>query len=171
VDPVLKKLTRLRGIGDVLANRFKDAGLDTFEKIVDAGADGLAKIRGINLRAIPAILAEAAELVVEETEKTVDQAVDRTIILNGRVQEMAKNIRDRFGDELKEKTGKKVEKELLKIVGFLNGLSLKRQKKKVVKGLAKAEKKLAIAEDAGLKKIRKCLKRTRKSLGKISSKF
>jgi len=169
VDPVLKKLTRLRGVGNVLANRFKDAGLDSFEKIVDAGADGLAKIRGINLRAIPAILAEAAGLIVEETEKTGHQAVDKTIILSGRVQELAKNIRDRFGDELKEKTGKKVEKELLKIVGFLDGLSLKRQKMKVVKGLAKAEKKLAIAEGSGLKKIRKCLKRTRKSLGKISS--
>lgn len=171
MDPVLKNLARLRGVGDVLAKRFKDAGLDTFEKIVEAGADGLAKIRGINLRAIPAILAEAAEMIVEETEKTGHLAVDKTMILSGRVQELAKNIRDRFGDELKEKTGKKVEKELLKIVGFLDGISLKRQKKKVVKGLAKAEKKLALAEDAGLKKIRKCLKRTRKSLGKISSHF
>ena len=169
MDPVLKKLTRLRGVGDVLANRLKDAGLDTFEKIVDAGADGLAKIRGINLRAIPAIVAEAAELVVEETEKNVDQTVDKATILSSRVQDLAKNIRDRFADELKEKHGKKVEKELLKIVGFLDGLSLKRQKKKVVKGLAKAEKKLAIAEDAGLKQLRKCLKRTRKSLSKISS--
>jgi len=169
VDPVLKNLTRLRGIGDVLANRFKDAGLDTFEKIVAAGADGLAEIRGINPRAIPAILAEATELHVEETGKTADQAVGKTIILSGRVQEMAKNIRDRFGAELKKKNGKKIEKELLKIVGLLDGLSLKSLKKKVVKGLAKAEKKFPLAEDAGLKKIRKGLKRTRKSLCKISS--
>ncbi|MHC1699061.1 MAG: helix-hairpin-helix domain-containing protein [Geobacteraceae bacterium] len=169
MDPVLKKLTRLRGVGDVIANRFRDAGLDTFEKIVAAGADGLSKIRGINLRAIPAILAQAAELVVEETEKTVDQVVDRTIILSGRAQEMAQNMRDRFGEELKGKTGKKVEKELLKIVGFLDRPALKRQKKKVLKGLAKAEKKLVIVEDAGLKKIRKCLKKARKSLSRISS--
>ena len=171
MDPVLKKLTRLRGVGDVLANRFRDAGLDTFEKIVNAGADGLSKIRGINLRAIPAILAEAAELIVEESEKTVGQVVDRTIMLSGRVQEMAKNVRDRFGEELKGKTGKKVEKELLQIVGFLDGPSLKSKKRKVAKGLARAEKKLAIAEDAGLKKIHKCLKRTRKLLGKISSHY
>ena len=67
------------------------------------------------------------------------------------------------------KTGKKIEKEILKIVGFLDSPSLKKRKNKVAKGLAKAEKRLAIAEDAGLKKIQKCLKRTRKSLGKISS--
>jgi hypothetical protein len=70
---------------------------------------------------------------------------------------------------LKGKAGKKVQKEIYKIVGYLDSPSLKRRKNKVAKGLVKVEKRLAIAEDAGLKKIRKCLKRTRKSLGKISS--
>jgi hypothetical protein len=84
------------------------------------------------------------------------------------VQEIAKNVRDRFGEELKGKTGKKVEKEILEIAGFLDSNSLKIQKKRVAKGLAKAEKKLVVAEDASLKKIRKCLKKTRKSLNKIS---
>ncbi|MGA7826974.1 MAG: helix-hairpin-helix domain-containing protein [Geobacteraceae bacterium] len=169
MDPALKKLTKLRGVGVVLATRLRDIGLDTFEKIVDAGADGLSKVRGINLRAIPAILAQAAELVVEESKQAADQAVDKVGTLSGRVQEVAQDVRDRFSSELKGKTGKKVEKEILKIVRYLDSPSLKRRKKKVAKGLAKAEKRLAIAEEAGLKKIRKCLKRTRKSLSKISS--
>ncbi|MRR06027.1 MAG: helix-hairpin-helix domain-containing protein [Deltaproteobacteria bacterium] len=169
MDPLLKKLTRLRGVGVVLAARLQESGLDSIDKIIAEGADGLHKIRGINPRAIPAILAQAAEMVAEESEKTVTQVVDRTLLLSIRVQEIAKNVRERFGEELKGKTGKKVEKEILKIAAFLDPNTLKIQKKRVVKGLAKAEKKLVVAEDTSLKKIRKCLKRTRKSLNKISS--
>lgn len=168
MDPMLKKLTRLRGVGVVLATRLKESGLESYDRIIVAGADGLQKIRGINPRAIPAILAQAAEMAAEESEKTVTQVVDKTSLLSNRVQEIAKNVRDRFGEELKGKTGKKVEKEILKIAGFLDKNSLKIQKKRVAKGLAKAEKKLVVAEDASLKKIRKCLKRIRKSLNKIS---
>lgn len=169
MDSVLKKLTRLRGVGIVLAKRFNDAGLDTFEKIVEAKAEGLSKIRGINLRAVPTILAQAAELLVEETEKTADQVVDKPLVLRGRVQAVAQNIQDRFGDELKGKTAKRIEKEIIKIVALLDRPSIKSQKKRVVKGLARADKKLLIAEHAGLKKIRKCLKKTRKTLRKFSS--
>jgi len=169
MDPLIKKLTRIRGVGLVLAARLRDSGLVSFEKIVDAGVDGLQKIRGINPRAIPAILAQAAEILAEEAEKTVSPSLNRASLLSGRVQEIAQNVRVRFGEELQGKAAKKVEKEILKIAGYLDSSSLKSRKKRVVKGLAKAEKRLAIAEDAGLKKIRKCLKRTRKSLGRISS--
>ncbi|MDD2336202.1 MAG: helix-hairpin-helix domain-containing protein [Geobacteraceae bacterium] len=169
MDPLIKKLTRLRGVGLVLATRLKDSGLDSFEKIVDAGVDDLRKIRGINPRVIPSILAQAAEMIAEETEKIAGNLHDRASILSSRVQDLAQTVHKRFGEELKGKAGKKVEKEIHKIVGFLDSPSLKKRKNKVVKGLAKAEKRLSIAEDAGLKKIRKCLKRTRKSLGKISS--
>jgi phosphopantetheine adenylyltransferase len=168
MDPLIKKLSRLRGVGVVLAARLKESGLGSYDRIIAEGADGLHKIRGINPRAIPAILAQAAEMVTEESDKTVTQVVDRTSLLSNRVQEIAKNVRDRFGEELKGKTGKKVEKEILEIAGILDPNSLKIQKKRVAKGLAKAEKKLVVAEDASLKKIRKCLKRTRKSLNKIS---
>lgn len=169
MDPLIKKLTRLRGVGVILAARFRDSGLDSFEKIVEAGADGLQKIRGINPRVIASILSQAAGMIAEESEKTVGYLQDRASLLSSRVQEIAQTVHNRFGDELKGKVGKKVQKEIFKIVCYLDSPSLKRQKNKVTKGLAKAEKRLAIAEDAGLKKIRKCLKRTRKSLGKISS--
>jgi hypothetical protein len=169
VDPLIKNLTRLRGVGEILAARLCDSGLDSFEKIVGAGVDGLQKIRGINPRVIPAILTQAAELIAEESEKTACYVQDKASLLSCRVQEIAQSVTNRFGEELKGKAGKKVEKEIHKIVGLLDSPSLKSRKNKIAKGLAKAEKKLAIAEDAGLKKIRKCLKRTRKSLGKISS--
>ena len=169
MDPLIKNLTRLRGVGVILAARFRDSGLDSFEKIVEAGGTGLQKIRGINPRVIPSILSQAAGMIAEESEKTVGYIQDRASLLSSRVQEIAQTVHNRFGEELKGKTGKKVQKEIYKIVGYLDSPSLKRRKNKVAKGLVKAEKRLAIAEDAGLKKIRKCLKRTRKSLGKISS--
>jgi hypothetical protein len=169
MDPLLKKLTRLRGVGVVLATRFKDSGLDTFEKIAAVGEEGLSKVRGINLRAVPAILVQAAELAAEEAGRVIDQAADKATSLSARVQDVTRNVRDRFGDELQGKTGKKIEKEIFKIIDYLDSTSLKRSKKKVAKGIAKAEKRLAMAEKASLKKIRKCLKRTRKSLAKISS--
>lgn len=169
MDPLLKKLTRLRGVGVILAARFRDSGLDSFEKIVAAGSDGLQKIRGINPRVIPSILSQAAGMIAEESEKTVGYIQDRASLLSSRVQEIAQTVHNRFGEELKGKAGKKVQKEIHKLVGYLDSPSLKSRRNKVAKGLAKAEKRLAIAEDAGLKKIRKCLKRTRKSLGKISS--
>jgi hypothetical protein len=168
MDPLVKKLTRLRGVGVVLATRFKDSGLDSFERITAAGTDGLQKIRGINPRAIPSILAQAAGMVSEESEKTVAQVQDKASLLSVRVQEIARSVRDRFGDDLKGKTAKKVEREIHKITRFLDKASVKGGKKKVAKGLAKAEQRLLLAEDAGLKKIRRCLKRTRKSLNKIS---
>lgn len=169
MDPLIKKLTRLRGVGVILAARFRDSGLDSFEKIVEAGGAGLQKIRGINPRVIPSILTQAAGMIAEESGKTVGYIQDRTSLLSSRVQEIAQTVHNRFGEELKGKAGKKVQKEIHKLVGYLDSPSLKSRKNKVAKGLAKAEKRLAIAEDAGLKKIRKCLKRTRKSLGKISS--
>ncbi|RQW85922.1 MAG: helix-hairpin-helix domain-containing protein [Geobacter sp.] len=168
VDPLIKKLTRLRGVGVVLATRFRDAGLDSFEKIVEAGADGLQKIRGINPRAILAILAQASEMVAERTENAVEQSLNKASVLRVRIQDVAEDVRSRFGPEMKGKIGKKVEKELLKIVDHLDQASRAIQKKKVVRGLVKAEKRLVISEKAGLKKVRRCLKKTRKALTRIS---
>jgi len=170
MDPLLMKLTRLRGVGKTLAARLTDAGLDSFEKIAAAGREGLKNIRGINPRAIPSILSQAAELSEDAPVKTVRQVHDHTSLLADRIQAIAGNVRDRFGDELQGKAAKKVEKEVLRIPGFLDQASSKfrKKKKRVVKRLVKAEKRLAAAEGEGLKKIGKRLKKTRKSLAKIS---
>ncbi len=170
MDPLIKQLTRLRGVGRTLATRFRDAGLDSFDRIVAAGEDGLKKIRGINPRAISSILAQAAELSAEASEKTVLLVREKASLLSSRVQAIAEDVRARFGEEMKGKTGKKVEKEILRIAGSLEDASqkLKKKKKRAVKVFAKVEKRLAAAEETGLKELRKCLKKTRKSLKKIS---
>ena len=41
MDIRAKELTRLRGVGENLAARFLEAGIDSFEKVVAAGGEGL----------------------------------------------------------------------------------------------------------------------------------
>jgi flagellar motility protein MotE (MotC chaperone) len=170
MDPLINQLTRLRGVGQTLAARFRDSGLNSFDRIVDAGEEGLKKIKGINPRAIPAILAQAAELSAEASEKTVLLVRAKASQLSGRVQSIAEDVRVRFGEEMKGKTGKKVEKEILRIASALEDASqqLKKKKKRAAKVFAKVEKRLAAADETGLKELRRCLKKTRKSLKKIS---
>lgn len=48
----LKELQGLKGVGDILAQRFIKAGYDTFDKVAAAGEEGLRKIQGINPRMI-----------------------------------------------------------------------------------------------------------------------
>lgn len=170
MDPMIKRLTRLRGVGEVLAARFVDAGLDSFGKIAAAGEDGLKKIRGINPRAVSSILAQATELSAETSAKSVSQVHEQAALLADRIQVIAEMVRDRFGEELQGKAGKKVERDMLRIADVLDQASSKfrKKKKRVVKRLVKAQKRLATAESAGLRELRKRLKKTRKSLVKIS---
>lgn len=165
-------LTKLKGVGDVLAARLAEAGIDTLEKVVAAGEEGLKKLRGLNPRMIPSILAQADALVGEAAksrEKKVEELKQRAAALKGQVQGIALNVRDRFKEEFAGKSGKRVEKEILKAVTSLEKVEAKLAKrvKRAGKGLAKAEKRLAGLGDAGLKGVGKGLKKARKSLKRI----
>ena len=170
MDPLIMRLTRLRGVGEILASRLVEAGLDSFGKIAAAGEDELKKIRGINPRALSSILAQANELSADAPVKTVRTVHEQAALLADRVQVLVETARDRFGQELQGKTGKKIEKDLLRIASILDQSSTKfrNKKKRVVKRLVKAQKRLATADRAGLRELRKRLKKTRKSLAKIS---
>ncbi len=174
MDKVKKELTKLRGVGSILAARFVEAGLDTFEKVVAAGEDGLKKVKGINPRAISGILAQAAELAREtaaEPEKKLAELREKSVALTGRVQEIAADVRDRFREEITGKIGKKIEKQIVRIIGSLEVVAAEAgvKRKRAVKGLVRAEKHLSIQGEAGLKEIRKSLKKARKSLKRIVS--
>ena len=166
MDKVTRDLRRLKGVGAVLAGRFVAAGLDSFEKVVAAGEEGLKGIRGINPRNIPSILSEAAALAVEASAGRIRELRERTARVTGRVQEIAADVRDRFGAELAGKTGKKVEKDLLRIVASLETVAAKLETKgkRAGKVLSRFEKRLSVLEGAGLNDIRKGLKKTRKTL-------
>ena len=170
----IKELQRLKGVGEVLSQRFVEAGHDTFAKIAAAGEDGLKKIQGLNPRMIQPILAQAREMIDEaqksKTEK-VQELKQKTDSLKVQVQNIALSMKDRFKDEVAGKVGKKLEKDIVKVISSLEKVEdkLESKVKKAGKGLIKAEKRLANLAEAELKNVGKGLKKARKSLKRIYS--
>lgn len=171
----MKVMQRLKGIGEVLSRRLIEAGYDTFAKVADAGEEGLRKIPGINPRMIKSIVTQAAELA-EEVEKgraeKVEELKKKAVFLKGNVQEIAHSVSNRFQETVSGNTGKKMGKEIVKLMASLEKLEgmLERRMKRGGKGLAKAEKRLEGLADAGLKEIGTGLKKARKSLQKALGK-
>ena len=169
---VERELQKIKGVGAVLAKRFVDAGLDTFEKIAAAGEEKLRAIRGINPRAISAIISQAADLAqlpAAEREQWVAELKAAALTLREQVEGIARGVRDRFAQELKAKGGRKMESHLLKMVRSLERVEakLETRTKRAGKALAKTEKRLAGLSEAGFKQIVKGLKRARKPLKRV----
>ncbi len=167
----MKELQKIKGIGTVFAKRFLDAGYDTFGKIAAAGEEGLRNIRGINAQMMQSVLAQAGELAREAGKtrtETVTQLKRQVSGLTSQVQEIALNMQKRFQKEVTGKKGKKVKKEMARIIASLERAEgqLQTEVKKTGKVLVKAEKKLGGLTVTGLKELEKGLKKTRKSLQK-----
>jgi hypothetical protein len=168
----LKELKQLKGVGEVLSRRLVDAGYDTIAKVVEAGEEGLNKIQGINRRIVPAILEQAGQIAgagkATKAQK-VEELKRYASSLKGQVQGVALRVRDSFQEEIAGKAGKKVEKQIMKMITSLEKVEgkLETRVKKAGKGLQKAEKNLALLAAAGLGDIGKGLKKARKSLKKI----
>lgn len=105
MDDVTRELRRLKGVGEVLAGRLVSAGMDSLEKIVAAGEEGLKAIKGINPRAIPVILSQAAAMSSDASERRLGELRERTAAMGLRVQTMAADVKSRFGEELAGRTG------------------------------------------------------------------
>ncbi|HLO25764.1 MAG TPA: helix-hairpin-helix domain-containing protein [Geobacteraceae bacterium] len=170
----MKELQKLKGVGTVLAQRLVAAGLDTFAKIAAAGEEGLKKIQGLNPRMIQPILTQAGEMIGEAQKSKAEKVAElkqKTDALKVQVQEIALSIRDRFKEEVVGKAGRKLEKEIVKVISSLEKVEgqLESKVKKAGKGLVKAEKRLADLADAKLKGIGKGLKKARKSLKRVYS--
>ena len=168
----LKELQKLRGVGEIVSRRLVEAGYDTFAKVAAAGEDGLKKIQGINPRMVRSIIAQAGEMAGDAHKgraEKIGELKQRAASLKEQVQEIALGVRDRFKEEVAGKVGKKVEKELVKVISSLERVEgkLETKVKKAGKGLAKAEKRLGALADAGLKGVGKGLKKARKSLKRV----
>ena len=172
MPPVMKELQKLKGVGEILSRRFVEAGYDTFAKIAAAGEEGLRKIPGVNPRMLASIVAEAAalsgDIAKSKDQKTAELKL-RVAALKEQVQGIALSVRDRFRDEVAGKAGRKLEKEMLKVIGALEKVEgrLETRVKRAGKGLIKAEKKLEGLTMASLKKIGNGLQKARKSLKTI----
>ena len=167
-----KELQRIRGIGDVLAQRLLEAGHDSFLKIADLGEDGLKAIKGVNPRAIPDILDQARHLAEGESSEGEQKTAALKASLQGlrhSVQDLTVMAKERFSEKLAGKTGRKLTESLVRFIEVLEEVEDKADKKvkKTAKGVAKAEKRLEDLAGAGLKDLRKGLKKARKSLQKV----
>lgn len=164
-------LQRLKGIGKVIARRLKDAGLKDFAGIVQEGEEGLKSIAGIRPRDIPSILAQAKELSEgkkAQRSERIETIRKRVTTVRERVNAVAAATRERPGAELDGSCGSKLEGALEGVIGVLDRLdddALKRLKR-AERGLDKTEKRMEGLEGAGLRKVRKGLKKSRKALQK-----
>ena len=167
----LQKLQKIKGLGPIFSKRFLEAGYDTAAKIVAAGKEGLSKIEGMNAKVAASILAQASELAGEgdktRTEK-VKELKQKAASVMKQVQDIALNVPKRFPKADAGKRGKKVKKEIAKIMTSLKKVEgrLQIKMKRTGKVLFKAEETLACLTDAGLKRLEKGLRKTRKSLKK-----
>lgn len=172
--PVMKELQQLKGVGKVLSKRFIDAGYDSFAKIAAAGEEGLRKIQGVNPRMIGSIVAQAvalsAETVKSKALKTEELKL-RAASLKEQVQSIALSVRDRFTEEVTGKRGRKLEREIVKLVDALEKVEgrLETRVKRAGKVLLKVEGRLEGLTVSGLRKVAKGLKKARNSLKTLAS--
>jgi ERCC4-type nuclease len=170
----LNEVNQLRGVGKVLSGRLVEAGYDSFAKVAAAGEEGLKQVKGINQRVISAILEQASQLA-EEGRTTKEQKVEalrqRLAGLKEQVQGIALRVRESFPEEIAGKSGKQVEKQIMKLVSSLEKVEkkLETRVKKAGKGIAKAGKRIALLAEAGVADTGKGLKKARKSLKKVYS--
>jgi len=163
------ELQQLKGIGRILVQRLLEAGLDSFAKIVQAGEEGLKKVRGLNPRNINSIL-EQAKLLSKASHTgrlaRVEALQQRLSEVKENVQSLAETTRQRFPEELTGKCGKKLTSDLVRIEDALEQMNNggKKGSKRAAKALSKAQKRLAGLEGASLKKVHKGLKKARKAV-------
>lgn len=169
---IAKDLQKITGIGEILARRLSAEGHYSFTSIVKLGEDGLRKVKGINPKAIPSILAQAASLA--ESEESGRDARIRALrssvdTLRNSVQDLTASARDRFTEKLAGKTGRKLTEALVSFIEALEKIegSAGKRIKKTGKGLLKAEHRLEGLAEAGLKELRQGLKKARKALQKV----
>lgn len=170
----MKELQKIKGVGEILARRFVEAGYDTFAKIAEAGEDALKAIKGVNPRSITSIISQSAGLADEGGKaraRRVEELKVAVATLKGQVEGIARSVSERFPEELLGKKGKKIEKEILKMMSALERVEGKIGKriKRSGKGLAKAEERLAGLAEESAKKVGKGFKKARKSLKRVLS--
>lgn len=164
-----KTLQRIKGIGTVLAQRLIESGIDTPAKLAELGEEGLRQLRGINRRAVPAILEQAqglAEGLPENSEQQNELLRQTSLRLQSEVQRLVAAALETHGDKLAGKKGERLEKQMRKLLAGLEkaNATLGARPKRSAKGLAKIEKRLGELSDAGVNALTQGLKKARKPL-------
>ncbi len=168
------ELQKIKGIGRMLSQRLLAAGVDSHSKLVDLGEEGLRQLPGIQPRTIPAILAQAAELAAAASAGA--QARQQALAehcgrLGEQVRELAAGHRERAGEPLEERAGKRFDKQVRKLLGGLERAAGQagERTRRVTKSLAKVEKRLDALAGEDLKGLTRALKKARKPLKRFKA--
>ena len=134
----------------------------------------LRNVAGLTPRLVASIVAQAANLGTaadNDRARKVEELKQLAALLKVKVQEVALSVRERFTDGIAGKAGRSLAKVFVRVVGSLEKVEqrLETRVKKSEKGLAKAERCLDGLAEVGLGKMRKRLKRARKTLKRIYS--
>jgi hypothetical protein len=165
----IKDLQKIKGIGEILAKRLIEAGMDSFASISKAGEAGLKSIKGINPRLIPSILDQVSRLQSESgvcKEQRIAQVKNSCLELRQSIQTAAESARQRFAQSLEGKPGEKLTTTLVRLIDTLDKVEETAHKriKRAGKAINKAEKRIGKLADASHKDLRKGFKKARKSL-------
>ncbi len=169
----IKKLQKIKGLGEILAKRFIKAGYDSYESIVAAGEEGLRNIKGLNPHTIPSIIEQATKLAAEMNEQRARKLADikaAAAAIRNQVEELGRALKERVAEELPKKRGTTIALQLNKMLTAIEQVerAVENRLKGARKKLAKASQCLAaLSADTELKKLGGGLKKARKSLKRI----
>lgn len=173
MTPQMKELQQIRGIGAVLAQRLIDAGHDSCAKVAALGEEGLKQYKGINPKAIPSILAQAAQLANSEGNDRAARIAalkEFAAKLRQSVQDLTASAREHLSGDLSKKAERKITDALVDFLVILEKVEGRAHKriKRTGQGLAKAGERLEGLAEGNLKSIRKGLKRAGKTLRRVN---
>ncbi len=171
---VQKELQQIKGIGVVLAQRLTEAGIDSPAKLSEFGEERLKQVKGINPRAIPAILEQARTLAEEATkdpEQKLQELQQTSLRIKQEVQRLVAVALETQGEKLLGKKAQRLEKQLRKLLAGMEkaNAALGARPKRAAKGLAKIKKRLDELADAGVTTLTQGLKKARKPLKRLGA--
>lgn len=168
----VKELQKIRGIGEALSARLLESGHDSFRKIADLGEDGLKRLKGINIKAIPEIIRQAEALAAETLtgkEERIKAVTGSLESLRISAQELIRSASSRLGETLSEKKKRKLTESLVRFIEALESVELKigKKPKKTGRAIAAAETRLASLAEADGKALKKGFRKARKYLQQV----
>ncbi|UFS70518.1 hypothetical protein LPW11_21945 [Geomonas sp. RF6] len=169
----IDELQQLRGIGAVLAKRLRNAGLDSFQRIAEAGEGGVGGISGINQHLVAGIVQQAALLSAHPPEEGAkhdeDGLSEKIDAVKGLLQSVAKDARQRFAGKIGGKRGRRLSETVVCICDSLDRIAdTGKHRKRSRKGLEKVQHRMETLDQVKLKKFGKGLKKSRRLLAELA---
>jgi hypothetical protein len=166
------ELSRLSGVGKVLAQRLREEGLDSCDKILVAGEKGLQRIKGLSAKQIPKILEEAS-IIADDARRSRDASsalVEEGIVqLKRDIHDFVKKTESRYRNQLEKGKGQVFQREASRLISTLEHVEqyFSDLMLKLNCNLNEVGETLSRLDDEKLKNIAEELKKTRKDLKKI----